>query len=47
MLTPIVAIKSKTACEPELLLFAGFTTAGLLEHLMSGEPIPKKIWEAI
>ena len=51
MLTLIVAIKSETACEPELLLFAGMNdhlhAAGLLEHLRSGEPTSKKIWEAI
>ena len=51
MLTLIVAIKSKTPCEPELLLFAGMNdhlhAARLLEHLRSGEPTPKKIWEAI
>ena len=44
-------IKSETPCEPELLLFAGMNdhshAAGLLEHLRSGEPTPKKIWEAI
>ena len=51
MLTLIVAIKSETACEPKLLLFAGMNdhphAAGLLEHLRSGEPTRKKIWEAI
>ena len=51
MLTLIVAIKSETQCEPELLLFAGMNdhlhAAGLLEPLRSGEPTTKKIWEAI
>ena len=51
MLTLIVAIKSETMCEPELLLFAGKSdhmhAAGLIENLGSGEPTPKKIWEAI
>ena len=51
MLTLIVAIKSETPCEPELLLFAGMNdhlhAAALLEPLRSGEPITKKIWEAI
>ena len=51
MLTLIVAIKSETPCEPELLLFAEMNdhlhAAGLLEHLRSGERTPKKIWEAI
>ena len=51
MLTLIVAMKSKTPCEPELFLFAGMNdhlhAAGLLEPLRSGEPLPKKIWEAI
>ena len=51
MLTLVVAIKSKTPCEPELLLFAGMNdplhAAGLLEHLKGEAPIPKKIWEAI
>ena len=51
MPTLIVAMKSETPCEPELLLFAGMNdhlhTAGLREHLRSGEPTPKKIWEAI
>ena len=51
MLTLVVAIKSETPCEPELLLFAGMNNhlheAGLLEHLRGGEPSPKKIWEAI
>ena len=41
MLTLVVAIKSKTPCELELLLFAGMNdylhTAGLLEHLTGGE----------
>ena len=50
-LTLIVAMKSETPCEPELLLFAGMNdhvhVAGLLEPLRSGEPKPKKIWEAI
>ena len=51
MLTLIVAMKSKTPCEPALLSLAGMNdhlhTAGLLEHLRNGEPTPKKIWEAI
>ena len=51
MLTLVVSIKYETPCEPELLLFAGMNfhlhAAGLLEHLTSGEPTPKKIWEAI
>ena len=51
MLTLIVAIKSETPCEPELLLFAGMNdhlqAAGLLEPLRSGESTTKKIWEAI
>ena len=50
MLTLVVAIKSETPCEPELLLFAGMIdhlhAAGFLEHLRGGEPTPKKIWEA-
>ena len=44
-------MKSETPCEPELLLFAGMNdhvlAAGLLGPLRSGEPTPKKIWEAI
>ena len=51
MLTLIVAIKSETQCEPELFLFAVMNdhlhAGGLLEPLRSGEPITKKIWEAI
>ena len=51
MLTLIVAIKSETPCEPELLLFAGMNdhlhAAGLLEPLRSWELTTKKIWEAI
>ena len=51
MLNLVVAIKSETPCEPELLLFAGMNdhlhAAGLLEHLKSNEPTPKKVWEAI
>ena len=51
ILTLMVAIISATLCEPELLLFAGtddhLHAAGLLEHSTSGEPTPKKIWEAI
>ena len=47
----VVAIKSESLCEPELLLFAGMNdtlhAAGLLEHLEGEAPIPKKIWEAI
>ena len=49
MLTLVVAIKSETPCEPELLLFAGMNdhlhAAGLLEHLTGGELTPKRIWE--
>ena len=51
MLTLVVAIKSEMPFEPELLLFAGMNdhlhAVGLLEHMASGEPTPKKIWEAI
>ena len=51
MLTLIVAMKSETPCEPELLLFEGMNdhlyAAGLHEPLRSGEPTPMKIWEAI
>ena len=51
ILTLIVAMKSESPCEPELLLFAGMNdhlhAAGLREHLRSGEPKSKKIWEAI
>ena len=51
MLTLVVAIKSETPCEPELLLFAGMNdhlhAAGLLDHLKSEAPTAKKIWEAI
>ena len=51
MLTLVVAIKSETPCEPELLLFAGMNdhlhVAGPLEHLKGAEPTPKKNWEAI
>ena len=47
----IVAMKSETPCEPELMLFAGMNdhlhAAGLLEPLRNGEPTPKKIWAAI
>ena len=43
MLTLVVAMRTETLCEPELLLHA----AGLLEHLTGEEPTPKKIWEAI
>ena len=47
MPTLVVAIKSETPCEPELLLCAGINdhlhAAGLLEHLRGGEPTPKKI----
>ena len=50
VLTLIVTIKSETPSEPELLLFAGLSdhlhAAGLLEHLRSGEPTPKKFWQA-
>ena len=50
MLTLVVAIKSETPCEPELLLFAGMNdhlhAVGLLEHLTCGKPTPKKICEA-
>ena len=51
IITLIVAIKSETPCEPELLLFAGMNdhlhAAGLVEPLRSGEQTAKKIWEAI
>ena len=51
ILTLIVAMKSETPCEPELLLFAGMNdhlhVAGLLEPLRIVERSPKKIWEAI
>ena len=51
MLTLVVAIKSETPCEPQLLLFAGINdhlnAAGLLEHLKGEAPKPKKNWEAI
>ena len=51
MLTLLVAMKSETPCEPDLLLFAGMIdhlrAAGLLAPLRSGEPTKKKIWEAI
>ena len=51
MLTLVVATKSEMAGEPELLLFAGMNdhlhAAGLLEHLKSDAPTPKKIREAI
>ena len=51
MLNLMVAIKSETPCESELLLFAGMNdhlhAAGLLEHLEGEAPTPKKIWEAI
>ena len=51
MLTLVVAIKSETPCEPELLLFAGMNdhlhAAGLLEPLRGEAPTPKKMWEAI
>ena len=51
MLTMVVAIKSDTSCEPQLLLFAGMNdhlhAAGLLEHLKDAESTPKKIWETI
>ena len=50
-LTLIVAMKSETTCEPELLLIAGMNdhlhAAGLLERLINDEPTPKKTWEAI
>ena len=50
-LTLIVAMKSETPCEPELLLFAGMNdhlhAAGSLEHLRNGDPTLKKIWELI
>ena len=46
MLTLVVAIKWETPCESELLLFAGMNdhlhAAGLLEHLIGGEPSPRK-----
>ena len=48
MLTLMVAIKSETSCEPELMLFAGMNhhlhAAGLLEHLRGEATTPKKIW---
>ena len=51
MLTLVVAMKSETPCEPELLLFAGMNdhlhAAGLLEQLKGDAPMPKKIWEVI
>ena len=51
MMFMIMAIKTDTSCEPEILLFAEVNNhlhaAGLLEHLRSGEPTPKKISEAI
>ena len=51
MLTLVVAMNSEIPCEPKCLLFAGMNdhlhVAGLLEPLRSGEPTPKKIWEAI
>ena len=51
MLTLVVAMKLETPCESELLLVAGMIdhlhAAGILEHLTSEEPTPKKIWEAI
>ena len=44
MLTLVLAIKSETPCEPELLLFAGMNdnlyAAGLLEHLKGEPPTP-------
>ena len=44
-------MKSETPCEHDWLLFAQMNdhlhAAGLLEPLMTGEPTPKKIWEAI
>ena len=50
-LTLVVAIKSETPCEPELLLFAVMNdhlhVAGLLERLKGEALTPKKIWEAI
>ena len=51
MLTLVVAMKSETPCEPELLLFAGMNddlhAAGLFEPLRYGEKTPKKIRVAI
>ena len=51
LLTLVVAIKSETPCEPELLLFAEMNdhlhAAGLLEHLIGAEPTPNNIWQAI
>ena len=51
MLTLVVALKSETLCEPELVLFAGMNghlhAAGLLDRLRNGESTPKNIWEAI
>ena len=50
MLSLIVAMNSETPCEPDVLLFAEMNyhlhAAGLLEHMRSGEPRTKKIWEA-
>ena len=50
MLNLVVAIKSETPCEPELLPFAGMNdhlhAARLLEHLKGEASAPKKIWEA-
>ena len=47
MLTLVVAIKSELPCEPELLLFAEMNdhlhATGLLEHLKSDTPEPKKV----
>ena len=51
MLILIVAMKSETPREPDLLLFAGMNDhlhdVGLLEPLRSVEPMSKKIWEVI
>ena len=51
MLTLVVAIKSETPCEPELLLFARMNdhlhAAGLLRPLRSRERAPKKIREPV
>ena len=51
MLTLVVAIKSETPCERELLVFAVLNdhlhAAGLLDNLKGEASTPKKIWEAI
>ena len=51
MMTLVIAIKSETPCEPELLLLVGTNeqlyAAGLLELLRSGKPAPKKMYEVV